>query len=199
MEIGSYDQPNILFLRGCFLSDCSSIEDIFDERIINESMIMNNTDKIYEFKDIEYNTIPIIFKSVETWVKTTNLKCWSCDCNFHSVPIFIPTRLDKSITNDKMIGNMETLGNFCSWNCASSYIDTYSTNDIKWEHHEYLKRLYKIMNGKHIDIIANAPVKTLMKKYGGHLTLEEYRELLEHTNDAYSKCIVNNMIENIKK
>lgn len=196
MELSSYEQPNILFLRGCFLRGCSSIEDLFDEQLVKQSMPEN---ELYDVKDIMFDKIPKQFTSVDKWVKKTNLKCWSCDCNFHNVPVFIPTSVERSDSVGQLTGSMDTLGNFCSWNCAARYINTYFTGSEKWEKHELLKLLYKIFTGNSIYEIVPSPPKTLMKQYGGKMSHQEYRETLIKLNDTYRTSIRHNSIDHISK
>lgn len=196
LSLDSYDQPNILFLRGCFVSDCNSIEDLFDERIIDASMVDS---EIYDTKDIVYDKIPKVFTSVSEWIQQTNLKCWSCDCNFHNVPIFIPTSLEKSDDTDNICGSMDTLGNFCSWNCAALYINLHYMGSNRWEKHELLKLLYKIFTKTTIDEIVQSSPKTNMEQYGGKQTQQEYRNELMKLNDKYYTSIEHSSIENIRR
>ena len=196
LSLDSYDQPNILFLRGCFLGDCNSIEDMFDEQLVNQSM---TECEIYEMSNTIYDEIPKTFTTKEEWTKKTNLKCWSCDCNFHNVPVFIPNSLERSESVDNTYGNMDVLGNFCSWNCAAQFINLYYTGTEKWEKHELLKLLYKNFTGSTIDEIVPSPPKTQMKQYGGKKTQKEYRDMLITLNDSYITSIRHNSIDHISK
>ena len=194
MELSSYDQPNILFLRGCFIGDCNSIEDMFDEQLVNQSM---PECELYQISDTLYDEIPKRFISKEKWINNTNLKCWSCDCNFHNVPVFVPASLERSDNVEQLCGSMDVMGNFCSWNCAAQYINLHFTGSEKWEKHELLKLLHKIFTGSSIDEIVPSLPKTLMKQYGGKKTSQEYRETLMTLNDTYKKSIQHNRIGNI--
>lgn len=196
MDLDTYDQPNILFLRGCFLGDCNTIEDLFDERLIG-GLVPNQ--EIYDVKDITYDKIPKYFTCEKSWITKTNLKCWSCDCNFHNVPIFVPTALEKSDDIDNICGRMDVLGNFCSWNCASLYINTYFSGSDKWEKKELLKLLYKILTGTTITEIPPAPHKTSMRQYGGSKTCQEYMENLIKLNSTFMSAIKHNSISHISK
>lgn len=196
ISLDSYDQPNILFLRGCFLGDCNSIEDIFDEQLVNQSM---SECEIYQISEAVYDEIPKIFTTKEEWVKKTNLKCWSCDCNFHNVPVFVPTSLERSDIVGKTCGSIDVLGNFCSWNCAALYINLHYSGIEKWEKHELLKLLYKQFTGSSIEYIVPSPPKTQMRQYGGKKTQQEYRETLIILNDTYKTSIQHNSIDHISK
>lgn len=191
----SYDQPIVLFLRGCFICDCNSIEDLFDERIIDAAMTEN---ELYSMSTrVVYDSIPTTFSSIESWKKKTNLKCWSCDCTFHSVPIFIPTSVDRPGVPGAPHGRMDVLGNFCTWNCAAGWIDLHFSRGVKWERLELLKLLYKIFNGREISDIMKAPSKTCMEQYGGGKTRGEYTKDLSLLDDTYNTSMRNNDIDNI--
>ena len=194
MNLDSYEQPNILFLSGCFLEDCNTIEDLFDEKIINESL---QDARIYEINSIVYDKIPQTFTTVEEWPKKTNLKCWSCDRNFNTMPIFIPLTLIQSDDPKKRCGAMDPLGNFCTWGCAAQYINLYFPSE-KWEKHSFLRMLYKMVTKEHIDEIVAAPLKTEMHQYGGKLTSKKYSELLVDLNSAYKTAIQHNSIDNLQ-
>ena len=175
MELDSYDTPNVLFLRGCFLKDCVSIEDIFDERIMGESAA-KETDLLPE--PIIYDKIPNTFVTMEAWIKKTNLKCWYCDCNFYNIPIFIPRYITDPPDAKSKHGPIGVHGNFCSWNCASYHINLYFPSN-KWEKHRLLRFLYNIFTGKTIGEIVPSHPKTDMVQYGGKLTQTQYKEKLK--------------------
>lgn len=187
MDIEEYDPPNILFLKGCFIDDCDSLEDIFVKKLMEST---TNGDVSYEIKNQEYNKIPSVFKSLDTWPSKTNLKCWSCDCDFHTRPIFIPTTIYSN--ND-----MDTEGNFCMWGCASRYINTFYNVDERWEKHAMLRELHEIFTGSFIEDIVPSPPKTEMVQYGGRKTKKEYRDHLMCLNETYRVSIQHNLIENL--
>ena len=193
--ISNINYPQILFLRGCFLSDCDSIEDIFDEKLVSESNLYN---KEISINNIKYNKIPSYFTDTNTWIKKTNIKCWFCGCTFFDQPIFIPNNIQKITDSKKIINKIDVIGNFCSWNCAASYIHLHY-NSKKWEMLQLLKILYKIFNGVAIDHIVPAPPKTLMKQYGGDLTILEYKNKIKELNDNYKKSVQHNLISSVER
>jgi hypothetical protein len=197
----SYASTSILFLRGCFPEDCDSIEDLFDARILDATL----DDEAYDMKKVMYDSIPHKFVEFKSWPRTTNLLCWTCDSSFHNIPIFIPCSIEPSaagIANDEkktVIGSMDVLGNFCSWNCAAAYINTTFKGTDKWERHEFLKILYKRFTQEGITEIVPSEPKTVMEQYGGFKTRQEYREKLEAANDKYETALQHNSMEHIKK
>lgn len=192
MELDNYDEPNILFLRGCFLKNCSSIEDMFDERIMKESFLDGKT---MPLEEIVYDKIPEKFVSLETWVKKTNLKCWNCDCNFYTIPIFVPEYMKDPDVPDRKHGDIGVHGNFCSWNCASFYISL-MFRDVKWEKDSMLKILYTIFTGDTIHTIPHAPSKTKMVQFGGSMTRTEYKNNLTEMNSIYEESLKHGKMNN---
>jgi len=194
LNMNSCDQPNVLFLRRCFLKDCGTIEDMFDERLINQTI---SEDILYKNIQVIYDEIPEVFTGVETWVKKTNLKCWFCDNCFNGSPIFIPDTVITTIENDIKKFNINTIGNFCSFNCAAAYIELYYLSNKKTEKHNLLKLLYKIIYGVIIHEIIPSPQKTLMQQYGGRMTCIEYNAIVLSLNESNNAFVRHNDIKNI--
>lgn len=195
--ISNNNYPHILFLRGCFLSDCDSIEDIFDEKLV--SQIGNSYNTELPICDTKYDNIPSYFTDINTWIKKTNIKCWFCDCNFFNQPIFIPNNIQKITDSKKTINKIDVNGNFCSWNCTASYIHLHYSRSKKWEKLQLLKMLYKIFNGVTIDHIVPSPPKTLMRQYGGNLTVLEYKNKIKELDNNYKKSIQYNLISSVER
>lgn len=195
MELNSYNTPNVLFLKGCFIGDCQSIEEIFNEQILK------SIDPVIDYEEtIIYDKVPEKFQDIETWVKSTNLKCWNCDFTFNNTPIFIPNGIYPSEKPNKKFSYIDVVGNFCSFNCASNYINTMFINtEERWEKQNSLKFLYKIFNGKELVEIPISPPKTSMIQYGGKLTRKEYKQQIEELNNKISRIKLNNDIDTIRR
>ena len=194
--MNSCDQPNVLFLRKCFLRDCGTIEDMFDERLINQTI---SEDILYKNIQVTYNEIPSVFNGVETWIKKTNLKCWFCDNCFNTSPVFIPDIIITMIENNIKKYNISTIGNFCSFNCAAAHIELYYIANKKTEKHNLLKFLYKIMNSVIIHEIIPSPPKTLMQQYGGKITCSEYNYIVLSLTESNNAFVEHNDIKNISR
>lgn len=68
----------------------------------------------------------------------------------------------------------ETEGYFCSFPCCKAYI-TYQKNSIKYkDSNSLLSLLYRTFYKREADF-PEAPSWKLLKEYGGHLTIEEFR------------------------
>lgn len=187
MDIDNYEPPNVLFLKGCFLRDCDSVEDLFDQKLLSADI---QEPAFYEIKNIEYDKIPNKFVSLESWPTVTNLKCWNCGNTFTSRPIFIPLVIESN-------GHMDPHGNFCSWGCGGLYINLHYDTDDRWEKHAMLRALYKVFTKKTIHEIIPALCKTSMIQYGGKKTIKEYRDHLLILNDNYETAIKHNSINTL--
>ena len=95
----------------------------------------------------------------------TNIACWWCTFMFDTLPCFIPERY-----NDN---KFYVFGCFCSFSCASAY--NVALCDYKvFDRNSLLIRLYQIITGKYGDIQI-APPKEVLERYGGSITIDEFR------------------------
>lgn len=105
----------------------------------------------------------------------TKCACLWDTFEIYGTPIFLPEKY--------IDGKFHVSGWFCSLNCAVAYnisLGDYNTS----ERHSLLKLLY----GRTCDIITPAPSMRVLVKYGGKLTIEEYRTNLI-TNDKEYRLI----------
>jgi hypothetical protein len=122
----------------------------------NENSKIINNDKYTNIMDIN------------GWLEKTNVKCWWCCNNFDTLPLGIPVQYESKLNKFRVRGI------FCSFACMLAY----SNNTKKLQPKRYLINfLYKKLTGQlHINF-KEAPNKSVLKEYGGHLTIEEYRKL----------------------
>lgn len=108
-----------------------------------------------------HEKIPEVFTDIAFWLTHTNLKCWSCGLKFACYPKFIPVKM----RDDKK--SYDIKGVFCKWPCAVrgiySLFDRHRWADLL----SLLHRVAEICEGRKINIIHAAPVKTIMRKYKG--------------------------------
>lgn len=172
-----FEEVNILFLKGVFLKDCTDVEDLFENELMETVELTKHQ---IEYKEPKiYDKIPQIFTTKENWVKKNNILCWYCNLDFQTMPIFIPENILKNDNGTYM----EVFGNFCSFACAQTYIDTnieYNSSKKKWEAQEFLKLLNRLLYGSKKDIIYKAPIKYIMEQYGGKKKSKCYKkEIME--------------------
>ena len=95
----------------------------------------------------------------------TNVACWWCTHNFEGQPIFLPD----SYTDN----HYHVFGCFCSFECAAAY--NIDTDDYKvWDRYSLLKKLHNTVYKN--KILSIAPPRESLKKFGGPLSIEEFRK-----------------------
>ena len=155
------------------------------ESINTESINYKNNDIIEKFskKNQEYsesilsdkNKCISIFTEYsdankkKQWPSQSNIDCLWCCFSFENKPFGIPLKKEGEVYH--------MYGNFCSAECCASYIfDWNYLNDTeKFNSYSMLNGLYK---EKYSEGIQFAPSKLSLKKFGGRLTIEQYRHML---------------------
>jgi len=144
---------------------------------IQEEKITIKTQKI-EVKEINlYNKKKKIKKKIYKLINFIDLKniieeqqisCWWCTYQFDNLACGIPIKYE----NEKY----HVKGYFCSFNCALSYNENENLDYlIKQERRSLLNLLYNKMEPLCYEI-KKAPKKECLLKYGGILTIEEFRK-----------------------
>ena len=140
--------------------------------ILNENLISG----IDHAKVTKMDINLISTKTGKSLVKDkTDIACWWCTCNFNTPPCFIP---EKVVDNTYYV-----FGCFCSFNCAASY--NVSIDDYKvWDRYSLIKKLYNTIYENNKDILV-APPRESLKKFGGPLSIEEFRRNHEVVKKKY--------------
>jgi hypothetical protein len=111
--------------------------------------------------------------------ETIDKPCWHCKDTFPFSPIGAPLKYHKQIVKEneicRCVDVFETEGIFCSFPCVKAWCITQSKNDIRYrDSGMLLALLYRKIYG---EIIAIEPAGDwkLIDRWGGHLTIEEFR------------------------
>jgi hypothetical protein len=174
-DIDEFKSPNILFLGGVYFRSCKDVGDMLDDRLTEMAAFKTDSDQQGVMPPANYDTIPQLFHSPETWIKFTNIWCWQCGCMFQWSPIFVPTSITKSGTKPGEYMPIKPIGNFCSFLCAGDWIKLYIPKDKQWEKIELLKLMHKICTGDILHVIPKGVNKTKMTQFGGLLTTADYQ------------------------
>lgn len=145
----------------------------------NKYIKKNLKDVLYEFLD---------GNSRNKWPIAVNIRCMWCCHKFKNIPIAIPEKY----INKKFYVN----GNFCSFNCAASYI--FNSNMVpsdKWEKYSLLNLLRKKLTNK-TEKIALAPPRETLTEFGGFYSIDEFRQV---TSDKTYNIINPPMISIVPK
>lgn len=153
--------------------------------LMSSTLNLPNSGSLMELTELspsgDYQRLPKIFESLETWPKSTNLHCWYCTNRFSWLPKTIPLVIEPNVhskNGDKYLIGVE--GNCCRWSCCVSYIQ--ETNRDITKAVEKINNLYffiQLWTGKYPVHIPIAPSKYLLKKFGGDLTTEQYYNLYD--------------------
>lgn len=75
-------------------------------------------------------------------------------------------------------------GNFCSPECAlaHNYADPKTVEALKWNRHSLLQNLYSAIYTH--KALSPAPPRTLLRMFGGPLSIEQYRDYTSDVNDV---------------
>ncbi len=179
MSVCTFSEQYILFLKGVSITDIISIEDIFNQELIEtDNSLDNNKNDI-----IVWDKIPSAFTTLENWSKTTNIRCWFCTLKFKSTPWFIITGINK-YSEGKV---MDVKGNFCSCGCLMGYVSKNYCKRENFDIYHNVYSLYKIMTGRSINHIRQSPEMFCLKMYGGELGIDEYQQEIKRVNDLNTK------------
>jgi len=157
MEI-HYKKPSILTLTNINLDEN---EDIYFETKKFDTKELNT-----EINN-DYDLIPNKYIH-DQWPVFTNIHCPNCSLTFKGKPIPIPCSTFELKDDGNITFSVSEIA--CSFPCASSMISN----------KQILSTLYFIFKKSYAFDIPNAPKKTLMKHYGGKLTIDEYKKLLNN-------------------
>jgi hypothetical protein len=106
----------------------------------------------------------------------TDIACFWCCHGFDCHPWGIPIKMEG--------GKFHLFGVCCSANCAAAYLFNVFNKDNLWDMYSMLNLLYYKVYGIHRQII-HAPDKICLKKFGGNLDINEYRNRTSQEDKSY--------------
>ena len=107
------------------------------------------------------------------WPKFSKICCWNDSEAFENVPIMIPRDVDIMIEEFR---NFE--GVFCSVGCALRWLKDQGSTDIPMRIMKFGIFISKVLKLELLDCRVAYP-KIMLKKFGGLLTIEQYRQDLK--------------------
>lgn len=131
----------------------------------------NSSESNDEIMSQKYNIKKGFFKILNQfmdWKEKTDVKCWWCCHNFDTVPLGMP------IYYDHTINKFSVRGIFCSFSCMLSY--SRHTKGVKSKPY-LINYLYKKLTGVIGINFKEAPHKYVLNTFGGHLSIDEFRDL----------------------
>ena len=154
-----------------------------DKTPIDISQIRANREKELESAEntnVESKLLSMFIEhnNKETWPDKSNYDCMWCRHSFEGVPWAIPYSITPS-------GKFKVFGNFCRAECVAGAIFNQFDDDDMWDKYAMLNMIYqKVHNLEGVSVkVALDPI--FLKKLGGILTIEEYREISNNPNKNY--------------
>jgi hypothetical protein len=173
----SHDECQILQLS-ITDEDVQTAEDILDQRL-EEGL---EDEQPIESIEPMCDKIPKVFTSLEDWPIATNICCQNCLNQFKKRPCFIALTVQQK---DETL-YIEVEGNFCDFACAANQIDLRYPSKVYGSKNSQLKTnlciLYNIFNGVKIYFITPVDNYLLLRIFGGNLSGEEYKKIIEYRN-----------------
>ena len=100
----------------------------------------------------------------------TDIACFWCTHEFENKPCFLPTKEEGGVYH--------IYGNFCSPQCALSYLlEEHLDSHVRWERMALLHRMYR-PQGKPGCRLYPSPPRESLKKFGGVYTYEQFRRVV---------------------
>ena len=136
-----------------------------EEYSVNDKISKKNTSTVvHTYKSIPDNSLDpekFLFNT------KTDICCWWCTYPFDTYPVYLPTKFD----HKKEIFHVK--GIFCSFECSLSYSQKTERNNSPFLVNFLHKRILK---SKGIGNIRCAPPKEVLEKFGGPVSIEQFRE-----------------------
>ena len=174
------------FLDSKNFKNIENIKSIIDDNVVS-NVPEKNENIINKFNDLcnKYNNIvierdkvfPVFlefneYNKKKEWPSSTNIDCLWCCHDFDNFPFGIPIK--------KIDNCYHMFGNFCSAECAAAYnFDNNSSYD-SYERYSLINLIYS--TNKEIKL---AGPRICLKKFGGQISINEFRKNNNITNKNY--------------
>jgi hypothetical protein len=162
------------------MNDINDMNDMNDDDLIEKmnKIRENDIDVLSNKKEIPKNSYILLeFRSGnknKQWPSKVKISCFWCSYNFDNSPYGIPIK--------KVGDTFHMFGNFCSSGCCAAYIFNNMSSIDKWESYSLLNMLYS----DPMNPIKIAPDRICLRKFGGNLSIDEYRAITNNRNKDYN-------------
>jgi hypothetical protein len=176
----SSNKQNIILHLKCNLKDL--------EQDVGSTMVDS-----FNFKTPEYEPVAPTNNAKDVWRKLKTLEhnlhaneigveykrsCFWCTCYYETQPVHIP----KAFINN----SYQVYGSFCSPECAAGHLmDERIDSSVRFERYQMLNHVYGNANGVYQNVKPAPNPRYLLDKFGGNLTIQEYRSLFKSDKMLY--------------
>lgn len=175
----SDDEVNVKYLKKELKKKCATIKKLQDEISAKSEFCAESTAVQKMMNTKRLSTKLVTINSEFPITEKTKVACWWCTHNFDTPPCYIPEKYYKE--------KYHVFGCFCSYSCALAYIlkdDEYKMPTRR----SLVKMLYAELYETDQPLCASPP-KEILKKFGGPLTIEEYRDTKTLASKDYKMII----------
>lgn len=164
------NKQNVILHLKCNLNDLDQVNECVDG---------------FNFKLPEYEAVAPTSNTKDVWRKLKTLEhnlhaneiggefkhsCFWCTCGYETPSVYIP----KSFINN----SYQVYGSFCSPECAAGFLmEERIDSSVRFERYQMLNHIYGNDNGVYRNIKPAPNPRYLLDKFGGNLTIQEYRSL----------------------
>lgn len=154
--------PRILYLKGVFVADCKSLNDVVDEKFMNEFDLTADDMKVNVGS--QGAGLPRFYEGCAKWPSKMTAACATCSIKADVAPKTILKMIEKDKSGAPRCPHNSL--QFHSWPCAAYHIKYFMGNDQRYKLN--LAYLYEELEGKkHVGEIEAAQPIWLMTQYGG--------------------------------
>ncbi len=211
--------PQTLWLKGVYLRDLVTMDNIFEKTIedelekTNDTQSSSSSESYSNTESIVYDKIPKVFRNMNNWPKTINIRCSYCTLFIRKIPVPVPSAYEETRDCDQVF-DVDTV--CCSFPCALSLItESFNNSRLRWSRLGMIKLVRKIFYNelcrpetlnqqfgieskdkiKPIKIlnkeIPPAPKRNDLRQYGGEMSEKEFRHIVYNIDIDITKLCVN--------
>lgn len=140
--------PKTLWLKGVYLRNLVTMDNIFEDTA--EEDLEKSNDSAYNFpsesydnpESIKYDKIPKVFRNMNEWPKTINIRCSYCTLPIQKIPVPVPSAYEE--TRDcQQVFDIDTV--CCSFPCAAALItESFNNSHLRWNRLGLVKLVRRI-------------------------------------------------------
>lgn len=143
-------------------------------------------DTSYHIYNLLGNNLALDTEQLQCWPLRTDVWCWHCCHPFDDVPLCVPRNHRNQLLREHS-KKYEVYGVFCSLNCAKAHVmehPSYELPQVLLLLQTLMVEVFGIQAEKALSAHA-APSKAFLKQFGGHMSIEQFRQ-----SSIVGKCAV---------
>lgn len=181
-----------LFLKGVFPEDCMDMVNLFEDRLTRQTPV--------KAAEEQFDELPSSFDGLSSWPASTNLQCAHCTLKIKGRPWFEPQSIEPQsdgavgviLTPQEVRGQKRRVKftaiakhSFCGPNCVAAFIaNSHHPMPKKLARLAMLRVVARVIEGISYAEFTPSPPHTALKRYGGTMSDDQYRQVLHDLRNA---------------